>query len=336
MKQIFTLILICITSLTYAQKDTLVFKNKDIIVGEFKELKNNIITVKTSYSDADFKIEFDKVVSLQLENNYTIELINGTRLYGALKTNKYGQLIMHGVDNKDQLVELTEIVSMQKIHNRFFKRFKANFDLGFNLSRSNDTRQLTFAGGVTYLSDHWNHKFQYNLLHTYQENADNIDRIDWQFDSKNFLHNRWFIGASINFLSNSSQGLESRFTPGVGTGKYLFKNTKLYLLTGVGFVYNLEKYLDSSLNKKSTEGLITVQFNMFNFKNINFNTSINAYPSLSEKGRFRTDFNSYLKYDLPFDIYIKTGLQLNYDNQPAVSGFDTDYVFTTGIGWELK
>ena len=58
----------------FAQNDTLVFKNKDVIVGELKELKSNIIIMKTSYSDSDFKIEFDKVASLNLENKYSIIL----------------------------------------------------------------------------------------------------------------------------------------------------------------------------------------------------------------------------------------------------------------------
>jgi hypothetical protein len=35
------------------------------------------------------------------------------------------------------------------------------------------------------------------------------------------------------------------------------------------------------------------------------------------------------------DFYIKSGLTLNYDNKPAVSGSETDYVLFFTVGWHL-
>jgi hypothetical protein len=64
---------------------------------------------------------------------------------------------------------------------------------------------------------------------------------------------------------------------------------------------------------------------------------VNAYPGITESGRFRTDFNFDAKYEMPFDddFYIKFGITLNYDNQPAEVGKEIDYVIHTGFGWEL-
>jgi hypothetical protein len=42
-----------------------------------------------------------------------------------------------------------------------------------------------------------------------------------------------------------------------------------------------------------------------------------------------------IKYDLPLDFYIRNGLSLNFDNQPAVLGNELDYVWNLGFGWEL-
>lgn len=74
---------------------------------------------------------------------------------------------------------------------------------------------------------------------------------------------------------------------------------------------------------------------MFNFENIDLTTCADCYPSSSEKGRFRTDYNSTLKYDLPIDFHIKSGFFLNYDNQSAISGNDLDNVFSSGFGWKI-
>ncbi|MFT5824461.1 MAG: hypothetical protein ACI8ZM_005729, partial [Crocinitomix sp.] len=32
----------------------------------------------------------------------------------------------------------------------------------------------------------------------------------------------------------------------------------------------------------------------------------------------------------------KTDFTLNYDNQPPVGGSESDYVLSSGFGWELK
>ena len=61
-----------------------------------------------------------------------------------------------------------------------------------------------------------------------------------------------------------------------------------------------------------------------------------VYPSITEKGRWRSDFKVDGKYDLPLNFYIKAGITFNYDNRPAAAGKETDYVFIFSIGWELE
>jgi hypothetical protein len=41
-----------------------------------------------------------------------------------------------------------------------------------------------------------------------------------------------------------------------------------------------------------------------------------------------------MKYDLPLDFYVKTGITLNYDNQPTVGASDSDYYWKLAFGWE--
>lgn len=319
----------------FAQNDTLVFKNKDVIVGELKELKSNIIIMKTSYSDSDFKIEFDKVASLNLENKYSIILSSGERLYGTLKTKTPEKVLV--INNGYQLeINLETIVILRKIEEGFWNNFKGTLDFGYNLAQANDSEQFNFSSSLSYISDKWIHRGQYNQLFTTQNNVEDIKRTDWSLDTKKYLQKQWFVNSNLSFLSNTSQSLRARFTPSFGAGNYLIRNNKLFFLAGTGLTYNIEQYENAEEDKNSTELMLITQLNMFNFKDISFYVSAVGYPSLSEKGRFRTDMNFNLKYDLPFDFYIKSELSINYDNQPVLGGVKTDYVFSTGFGWELK
>ena len=54
---------------------------------------------------------------------------------------------------------------------------------------------------------------------------------------------------------------------------------------------------------------------------------------MTAPGRLRADGRSDAKYDLPFDLYVRAGLTVNYDNRPVVVGNELDYVFTKGFGW---
>ncbi|HCY80319.1 MAG TPA: hypothetical protein DHV22_01275, partial [Xanthomarina gelatinilytica] len=50
---------------TWSQNDSIVLKNKDKIVGEIKSLDKGVLTVKTDYSDSDFKITWLEVISVR-------------------------------------------------------------------------------------------------------------------------------------------------------------------------------------------------------------------------------------------------------------------------------
>ena len=36
-----------------------------------------------------------------------------------------------------------------------------------------------------------------------------------------------------------------------------------------------------------------------------------------------------------YDIYIRGGITLNYDNRPVAGAPETDYVLQTAVGWSL-
>jgi len=65
------------------------------------------------------------------------------------------------------------------------------------------------------------------------------------------------------------------------------------------YAYNIEDYVDKSLNKSSSEVFASSNFDMF-------------------------------------DFYIKLGFTLNYDNQPAVIGNEIDCILKSGFGWEFN
>lgn len=319
----------------YAQNDTIYFKNKEMMVGEVKSMSNNVLVAETKYSDQDFKIAFDKVVKLVLINKYTIYLVDGSSFYGTIKSKKDNEVVIADGDTIQEVL-ISKIVSLNKLEKGFWKHFTGSFDFGYNFAKTNNSKQLTLALQLNYISEKWIHTAQYDQLLNVQDDVEDIERVDWELDTKKYYRDNWFFNSNFSFLSNTSQSIKGRFSPSFGMGNYLVRNNKLYFLAGGGLTYNIEKYFDSSTDKNSFELIFTTQLNMFNFEDININTSVSMFPSLSEKGRFRTDLDFSFKYDLPYDFYIKSSVNANYDNQPSLDTEKLDYVFSTGFGWKLK
>ena len=318
----------------WAQKDSVKLKNNDVLVGEIKTLNKSVLTFKTSYSDKDFKIDFNDVISLSTSELCVVYLTNRNNITGRIKQLSPGKVRIISKEGVAYDVAISEIIQLQEINEKFWSRFSGALDVGFNLAKTNNNRQLTYAGNLKYSSDKWNSKFDFNVLYSERDDTERIERKTMSLVSQRYVK-QWYVSGEVSYLQSTELGIKNRITPNVGLGRLLIVTNRLYWLVGTGITYNIEDFFDTQLNKQSTELQLLTQFDMFNFEKLNFTTKVMGFPSLSEKGRFRLDYNFVLKYDLPYDFYVKAEFTLNYDNQPAIAGNFTDYVFSSGFGWEL-
>lgn len=330
------IIVFLITAFAKAQNDSIQLKNNDILVGEVKSFSTGILVLKTSYSDEDFKIEFNKVKWFAIKRKCLIILTEGRRRFGYIKTNEQNKVVIISEDNGIEYFEIEEIIALQEIYDKFFRRIKGSIDLGYDFTKADNNTQFTIAGQFDYASEKWLLDGNINLLSSTQDDAEDIKRADANLGLKRILPKKWYLLGGVYFLSNTEQALDSRINPSIGLGKLIRSTNKLIFGVDAGYAYNIEDYVDKSLNKSSSEVFASSNFNMFDFKDFDLKTGIKVYLSLSEKGRVRTDYDLTIKYDLPLDFYIKLGFTLNYDNQPAIEGNDFDYIFKSGVGWEFN
>ena len=212
---------------------------------------------------------------------------------------------------------------------------KAKIDVGLSFTKDNNLRQLTVNTNVGYLAHKWQLDGYYNFITSSQDSVETIKRTDGGVSFRYFLRRAWFLGTSVTFLSNTEQALDLRSVGKLGAGIYLIQTNKTYWTTGAGLSFNNESFTNETHGRNSLEAYAGTELNMFDVGDLNLLSSLFIYPSLTESGRWRTDFRFDSKYDLPFDFYIKLGLTLNYDNKPAIAGNTLDYVLGFSVGWEL-
>lgn len=331
-------ILFTILSFTFinAQNDTILVKNGNTLFGEIKKIRSGVLTMETSYSDSDFTIDFSDVVKMSVEKKCFVILTGGRRLTGYLKSNNKNEFTLTQENGVVVTYQINELVMLDELDDLFWKRLSGNIDISYNLTKANNASQLTLGGGINYRGSKWVGSANLTTLNSRQDDADKISRTDAMADIQRVLPKNWYLLGNLSFLANTEQALDARYSIRIGGGRYLVLTNRLAWGLGVGLNFNFETFDDLTPNRQSSELYIGSDFSMFDFKNWSLNNSVNVFPSLSENGRWRVDYNIDLKWDLPMNFYFKTSLQFNYDNRAAASGSDFDYIWTSGFGWEFN
>lgn len=322
---------------SYAQKDTLILKNKDKLIGDIKDMNKGVLTVETDYSDSDFKIKWKEVIYVNSEQTYLMTLSNGRRINSELHSKDKDSSQVTLVQGDETLnIPINNIVYIKAIEDGFKSRLDASLSIGFNFAKTNNLTQFSVLSNLGYTADKWGVTASYNSVRSNQDDVDETHRTDASFGGKYFLKHDWFSLVNINFLSNDEQLLKLRTSTQGGIGKYLVHSNRVYFATGTGLAWTNENYIDPTINtQNSLEAFLSLELNMFDYDDLSLYSKFAVYPSLTQKDRVRTDLNLNIKYDLPWDFFIQLGLTHNFDSKPVEGASKTDYVFQTTFGWEL-
>ncbi|MCT4621988.1 MAG: DUF481 domain-containing protein [Schleiferiaceae bacterium] len=341
----FTLLLFTLTISTFifAQRDSLILNNGDVIVGDFKSMDKGVVTIEPPYSDSDFKIEWEGIKEMYITQRYSITLNDGQRYSGTFTSTDDGKILIKDEDGTERIVDPNQIVYLNSVDDSFSSRLYANIDFGYSLTKANNQQQLNANFRIGYIADMWSLDLYYNSLFTTQDGVEDIRRNDGGIGYRYFLPADWYLSADLTWLSNTEQSLDLRTNGKIGIGNYIIHSNTAYWGLGAGGAFNNEDFgltssegTDSAYNRQSFEGYIGTELNLYDIGDLNLFTNLTAYPSFTESGRWRADFRFDAKYDdfLIKDFYIRLGYTLNYDNRPAEPGKEIDYVLTTGFGWE--
>jgi len=344
MKSIFTkptmhtitiLLLIIIALPVFSQHDSLILKNKDVIVGEIKSLDKGVLTIETGYSKTDFTVEWSGIREIYSKTTFLVTLKDGSRINGAFHSDSVNKIIITDVEGKKTETTLENIVYLKGLKSSFWSRVHANIDLGLSISKANNLKQYNVRSGFGYLADKWLADIFYDDTRSSQDNVADTKRTETGASFTYFLPKDWYLLAALNTLANTEQALKLRFTAKLGGGKYLIHTNKSYWGLGAGGSFNNETFTNGTSGRSSVEGYLGTEVNLFDIGDFSLLSNLYVYKSFTESGRWRSDFKLDTKYDLPLNFYIKFGITLNYDNQPAVAGKETDYVYVFSIGWSL-
>ena len=317
----------------HAAKDVVVTTSGDRLVGEIKGVENDVLTLSTEYSDADVKIKWDKIASIESDRQFLVETFDGKRVSGALKADaqKKAAVVVAEAD-----VRLPDVSMVQPFERGFWSRFDAALDFGYSLTKTNSAKQLSLGGNLAYRDERNLDSLFVNVFRSSQANAPETQRWDLGNDFRHLLGTRWYVNTTQDLLNSEEQGLDLRTTIGGGAGRYLFRSGSQYLAAGGGLAWTNENYTDPAQpSENSAEAYLGTEFMTEKLKVTDLLTRFSYYPSLTISGRQRVNFRFDLDFNLPGDWYLRVGFFDNYDSRPPAGFSENDYGWSNAFGFEF-
>lgn len=323
----------------YAQNDSLLLENNNSIVGELKKMEKGVVTMKTAYSDSDFKIKWKEIKKISTKSEYLISIRKG-KLYNGKLYSKVNDTVSI-IKNKDTLltVPIKNIVFLDEMNPGFLSKFSGSLSVGYNFAKAENLSELSIRSRLGYRAKRWRLQAKYNDIRSSRKDTNPVERLDAVLSYQYYLKNNWYTVTEVSFFSNTEQNIKLRTLAMLGIGKYLIQTNRMYWGLQLGANYNNENFDALAGEKKSQnsgELFLGTELSLYDFKDFNLLSKAVVYPSLTESKRWRLDYSIDLKYDLPLHFFIKLGFTFNYDNKPVAKSSQTDYIFQTTIGWDFN
>ena len=298
-------------------------------------MDRGILQIETDYSDSDFKIEWEKISRIKTESHFFVTLEDGTKYFNTILSSVNDSIVTVFTDPDQPIAcRISEIVYLKSYKDRFLDRLSAKIDVGFSLTAAKNLRQFTTNSRIAYQAEKWSTDISYNSIRSTQDETDPIERSEGEFNFRFVLPRRFYAITTASLLSDTEQKLDLRSNSQLGLGNFIIRTNRSYWGAKLGLNRNIELYANETEDRNSWEGYFGTELNLFDIGDFSLLTVLMAYPSITEKGRWRLDSNLDIKFDLPFDFYIKFGGSVNYDNQPAQGASELGYVLQSSIGWE--
>jgi uncharacterized protein DUF481 len=322
-------------AIAQGRTDVVSLANGDHITGEVVALERGQLEFKTDDAGTLY-LEWEKLVSL-LTPNRVVEVVtaDGRRFVGTLGPAASRSIDVLTTDGPATLT-MTETTTITPIGRSFWSKLDGSIDSGFSYTRSSGVAQLNLNSATVYRRPAFRARVDASLTLTQkEEDSDPDDRGSLEISYLRNPWQRWFITGAGRFETNESLGLEFRSQVGVAAGPRLINTNRAQMSAGAGLAFNHEVGVDVEPTD-NVEGLLVFQTSYYTYDRpkTNLDVAFQYYPSLSNLGRQRVQFDAGVRRELLKDLFVALNGYDTFDSRPPNPDADkNDVGVVVSIGW---
>jgi hypothetical protein len=328
---------LCVSSVQAEKNDVVTMKNGDRLTGEVKSLDRGELSLSTDHLGT-VSIEWDAVAFISIEQDIQVETQSGSRYFGRIAAAADEHKVLVETSNGPQLLDGDRVVAMNPIDEGGFRSIDLNVAFGYNFTKASNITQMNVSADAKYRTRKrvLAADFSSSISNTSSTESSQVQSLSFTYTR--LRANRWLNDGGISFDRNDELGLNLRTSISAGIGRILMQtNNSDFTLAG-GLKATRENDIGVTEDTDSLESYGSVAWQWFRFDDpeLDWTTTLEIIPSLTESGRIRGQFDTTLRWEIINDFYWQLDIYDSYDNQPQGDTTTTnDYGVTTSISYKF-
>jgi hypothetical protein len=314
--------------------DVVTLGNGDHITGEIIRLERGRLEFKTDDAGTLY-LEWDKLSSVIALRLFEVITANGEQFLGSLGRAASRSIAVVSAVGETPLL-MRDVTRISPIGTSFWRKIDGSIDAGFNYTRSSGVAQLNLNSSSVYRRPAFQARLTASLNVTVnQDGSGRDDRGSLEASYLRYPWRRWFVSAAGRFENNESLGLELRSQLGTAIGPRLVNSNRAQVAAGAGIVVNDERGVDVEPTQ-NVEALLMFRTSFYTYDRptTSLDVSLFYYPSLSEAGRRRVQFDAGIKQEFWKDLFVGVTVYNTFDSRPPNPEFSSNDVGAVlSIGW---
>ena len=298
------MLLVSCASLFAEKTDVVVLANGDKITGEIKKLERGKLEFKTDDMGTVY-MDWTKITQITSKRSFDVELQSGERHIGTLPETTEARKMVVSTDEGTIILDILSVVLITPIEARFKERFKGYIDVGFSFQKANQLTNWILGTDLTYRTVKWATKAEGFSYFSKQKGVEGTTRHSLSLRLSRLMKNRWQASLLTMIQHNEELGLKLRATFGGGAGRHLVQTNQILLLMAGGAAATREQFFGSDEVHYNAEllGALSLQAFRFDDPKLDATLGLTVYPSITDFGRVRMEFNGRVRYQLFKDFY---------------------------------
>jgi putative salt-induced outer membrane protein YdiY len=320
-----------------AQSDVVVFINGDRLTGEVKSLERGLLRFKTRATDT-IRIEWDEVAYVSSDQNIQVETQEGLRFLGALAWPAQAGIVSVDTISGSFDLDANRVVKMTPIKETLVGRFDGDVRLGYNFTKASSVEQLTLGVDLDYRTEIRIHSLDLDASSSDSGGTEASQRSNLNYTYRRLRANRWLVAGFAALTRNDELGLKLRSTVGAGLGRIIRQSNSMNLMLEGGLTLNREENSNAADNSKTWEmyGSLSWDWFRYDLPELDLSSDLRVYPSLSESGRVRSEFDITFKWEFIDDLFWSLSYYNSFDSNPAdPDASKSDFGINTSVGWDF-
>lgn len=343
MIRLLTVLCACLLALFHSataladKTDVVVLKNGDKITGEVKGLERGKLSFSTD-SMGTVSIEWDDIQTVISSTGQSIELTNGQRFYGPLQKSDNTDMVQIETDDGTVGVGMNDVVNMYPVEAGFWDRLDISASLGFSWDKASDIGKYSLGVDTEYRRPQSITRSGFNSEVTTQSGGGSTtSRANLTGLHMRFRPNKRFTAYFANVEKNDELGIKLRTLAGLGYGWVPIRSNNNMLMFSAGLDVNREFPQEGEPESNlEAVGMFNYEYFKYSDPERRFGTALTVFPSLTDWGRVRADFNTSLDIEFVSDFFWVLSLYANYDSDPlSENASKSDYGVNSSLRYKF-